>query len=255
MRVPWLADVLVGAGLTVETLPGWQGRGAEMTAVHGVVWHHTATGPNARDDVVANLLRLGHSTLPGPLAQLGLDRRGRYWVVADGRCNHNGYGYWGNNSLAIEAFNDGIGEPWPGPQVDAYIRGTAAILTRLGFDVAHMAGHKETDPIRKRDPFGLPMDRMRTLVAGELHEPLDEEDDMTRDVDVPTGTTGRGFTTLDVPYDHVTAATAIGFLEGLNMAAAKVAIHPFENGTAVIVDSAPFPGHPVAVRVAYRRFT
>jgi hypothetical protein len=176
-----LADVLTSAGLKVCELPGWQGRGRELDRVDAVLWHHTVTDRKIPDLTVANLLRLGRSDLPGPLSQLGLDRSGRFWIVADGRCNHNGYGTYGNQSLGIEAFHEGTPEhPWPGIQLDAWIRGTAALLRYLGLPVERVLGHKETDPARKSDPAGLPMDRMRQMVAFDLAPPrtLVEGDDL-----------------------------------------------------------------------------
>lgn len=165
MRLTWLADVLRDAGLTVIEDHGWQQRGKDLGAVDGIVWHHTATKASTSDSAVTRLLRVGRRDLVGPLAQLGLDRQGRFHVVAAGRANHNGYGTWGNSSIGIEAYNDGIGEPWPDAQVDAYVRGTRALLDRLGLPVNRVKGHKETDPRRKIDPAGLDMDEMRRRVA------------------------------------------------------------------------------------------
>lgn len=179
MRLTWLADVLRGAGLTVVEHDGWQDRGKDLREVLGVVWHHTASGPAWSDDRVAGLLINGRPDLPGPLCQLGLDRTGRYHLIAAGKGNHNGYGTWGNQSIGIEAYNDGVGEPWPEAQVRAYCVGTAAILRHLGYGTDRVRGHKETDPDRKIDPT-LDMDHMRDLVAAELDTPSppDQEDIM-----------------------------------------------------------------------------
>lgn len=176
MRVPWLADVLRGAGLTVIETSGWKGRGRDLTGVSGVIWHHTATGPGTSDAAVDSLLINGRQDLPGPLCQLGLDRGGRFHVIADGKGNHNGYGTWGNNSIGIEAFNSGVGEPWPSGQVDAYVAGTRAILTHLGLPLDRMLGHKESDPGRKIDPAGLDMNDMRRRVAEGDDMPLTADD-------------------------------------------------------------------------------
>jgi len=178
MRADWLPDVLRGAGLRVVEHPGWRGRGRGLTAIEGVVWHHTASGPSWTDQRVVDLLIAGRTDLAGPLCQLGLRRDGTFDVIAAGRANHNGYGTWGNNSLGIEAYNDGVGERWPAVQVDAYDRGTAAILRHLGFGVDRMKGHRETDPRRKIDPAGIDMDAARARVAVLLNPPS-EEDDMS----------------------------------------------------------------------------
>ena len=186
MRATWLPDVLRAAGLTVVEIPGWKGRGKALTAIHGVVAHHTATGTTWTDTRVDNLLRDGRADLPGPLAQLGLDRAGRYRLVADGRANHNGYGTWGNASIGIEAYNDGKGEPWPAVQLDAYQRGAAAILAHLGLPAAKVLAHRETDHRRKPDPVGIDMAAFRRAVAGHIGAPAptiptgpSTEDDMT----------------------------------------------------------------------------
>lgn len=185
MRVPWLADVLRSSGCVVVEAPGWKGRGRDLTAVNGVVAHHTASGPRTSDDAVVRLLIEGRSDLKGPLCQLGLDRRGRFHVIADGKGNHNGYGQWGNQSIGIEAFNDGVGERWPDVQVDAYKVGVAAILTRLGLPPSAVKGHKETDPGRKIDPAGIDMGGFRLSVAQLMAQPTagppppTEDDDMT----------------------------------------------------------------------------
>ena len=171
MRLHDLDRVLRDAGLTVIEEPGWRSRGADLARVDAIIWHHTVTGPTIPDRTVANLLRDGHSTLPGPLSQLGLDRQGRYWLIASGRCNHNGYGAHGNQTIGIEAYNSGTGEPWPRAQVDAYVAGAAALGRAHNVHWTRQLGHKETDPRRKIDPAGLDMDEMRRRVAATPAHP------------------------------------------------------------------------------------
>lgn len=192
MRVPWLADVLRASGVTVIELDGWKGRGGEMSTVKLIVQHHTATGKSTSDTNVAKLLRDGRADLKGPLSQLGLDRQGRWWVIADGRSSHNGFGEGGNNTIGVEAFNDGRGEPWPNVQLRSWERGTAALCRRLGFSAAKVRAHRETDPRRKIDPAGVGMDAHRDAVAKLLR--LDHEEDLMRDeriIVVPNPTNGR----------------------------------------------------------------
>lgn len=179
MRLPWLADVLRGAGVTVVEVDGWRGRGGELQGVKGVVQHHTATPKSTPDTNVAKLLRDGRADLRGPLSQLGLDRQGRWWVIADGRANHNGYGEWANQSVGVEAFNDGRGEPWPDEQLRSWEQGTAAICRRLGFTAKQVKAHRETDPRRKIDPAGVGMDAHRDAITKLLR--LDHEEDLMRD--------------------------------------------------------------------------
>lgn len=144
----WLADVLRGAGLKVVERPGWKTRGnGKMGTAKGVLCHHTGAG--SRDGLL-NLIERGRADLAGPLSQLFLDTDGTYYVIAAGRCNHAGRGNWqgvtnGNTQLiGIEACNAGDGKDvWEEEQLDAYVIGVAAILTRIGADSVMVAGHKE----------------------------------------------------------------------------------------------------------------
>lgn len=155
----WLADVLRAAGLAVVEQPGWKDRGrAEMGTVKGVLCHHTA-GPMKDNAPSLGIVQNGRADLPGPLSQLVLARDGTYYVVGAGRCNHAGAGSWqgvttGNSSfIGIEAENAGTGaDPWPQVQMDAYVRGVAAILKHIGADSVMAAGHKEYALPRGRKP-------------------------------------------------------------------------------------------------------
>lgn len=173
MRVTWLPGVLRAAGLTVIESPGWQGRGRPLERVDGVVLHGFGVHPldPARADAV---LRDGRADLPGPLAQLGLDRDGRWRVIADGRCNHNGYGLWKNNSIGVEAYGR---DTWTVVQLDSWQRGTAAILRHLGYSTDRVKGHRETDPDRKPDPINVDLDAFRRRVAAHLTTGDDEVTD------------------------------------------------------------------------------
>ena len=168
MRLDWLADVLRDAGCAVYEMSGWRDRGKDLVSVEGVVWHHTASTDHTSDLAMERILRDGRRDLPGPLAQLGLRRDGTWVTVAAGRANHNGYGTWGNQSIGIEAYNDGVGEPWPTAQIDSWVVGTAAICHRLGLPASRVLGHRETDPKRKIDPRGLDMGVMRGRVESTI---------------------------------------------------------------------------------------
>jgi len=169
----WLAEVLEDAGLKVAEQPGWRSRGrGEMGTVKGVMCHHTAgsaKGVMPSLDVITN----GRPDLAGPLAQLGLARDGTYFVVAAGRCNHAGVGMWqglstGNsNFIGIEAENTGTAnDPWPAVQMDAYRRGVAAILKKIGANAIMCCGHKEYAlPVGRKDDPSFDMVEFRTLVA------------------------------------------------------------------------------------------
>lgn len=176
----WLGDVLRAAGCKVVEQPGWQTRGrAEMGEVRGILCHHTA-GPLTGNAPSLGTVQNGRSDLPGPLSQLVLGRDGTFFVVAAGRCNHAGAGSWhgvttGNSSfIGIEAENAGTGkDPWPAVQMDAYVRGAAAILSHCGLSSEAVAGHKEyAQPKgRKTDP-SFDMEQFRAAVEhamGGLH--------------------------------------------------------------------------------------
>lgn len=189
----WLPEVLEDAGLKVAEQPGWRTRGrSEMGAVKGVICHHTAGGASGNMPSLNTIIN-GRPDLPGPLAQLGLGRDGTYYVVAAGRCNHAGKGNWrgftkGNsNFIGIEAEKTGkASDPWPEVQMDAYRRGVAAILTKIGANSIMCCGHKEyaLPAGRKNDPT-FNMDTFRQGVAAimggtappaELIPHADEED-------------------------------------------------------------------------------
>ena len=175
----WLPQVLQGAGLKVAEQPGWLTRGlGDMGTVRGVMCHHTET-PSSKNMPTLNVITHGRAGLAGPLSQLGLARDGTYFVIAAGRANHAGTGRWrgiatGNSSfIGIEAENTGLSDdqPWPEVQLDAYARGVAAILTRIGASADMCCGHKEyrlppgtkTDPSFDMDQFRA---RVKAIMAG-----------------------------------------------------------------------------------------
>lgn len=177
----WLPEVLKGAGLKVSLVDGWENRGlGDVGNVFGVICHHTGVkNPSQLNMPTLKSLRDGRkaepglAALPGPLAQLGLGRDGTYFVIAAGRAVHAGPGSFmgvsGNRRfIGIEAENGGTpNDPWPTVQLDAYHRGVAAILKRLGKDASFCCGHKEYAPHRKDDP-SLNMDEFRSAVSGFL---------------------------------------------------------------------------------------
>ena len=180
MRALWLADVLRAAGCDVIELAGWQTRGRELDIAYGVVVHDTVTPDTWTDESVDSLLVNGRPDVPGPLSQLGLDRQGRFRVVASGRANHAGYSSpWGNSSIGIEVYCAGglagREEPWNDAQYEAAVVGARAILERLGHGPSdhynpRVAGHKEIDTRGKIDPYLIDMDQLRRDVAGPRPE-------------------------------------------------------------------------------------
>jgi peptidoglycan hydrolase-like protein with peptidoglycan-binding domain len=148
----------------------------------GVMCHHTAgarTGnmPSLETLKIGRKAKPGRKGLPGPFAQLGLARDGTFIVIAAGRAIHAGEGQFngirtGNSSfIGIEAENVGTpSDPWPAVQLDAYQRGVAAILRRIGKDQTFCCAHREfaLPPGRKIDP-SFNMDKFRDAVAAILN--------------------------------------------------------------------------------------
>ncbi|RDJ06386.1 N-acetylmuramoyl-L-alanine amidase [Rhizobium grahamii] len=177
----WLPEVLRQAGLKVAETNGWASRGtSEMGRVRGVICHHTGSiGPGNMPTLNALTQgRGGNHPLAGPLAQLGLGVDGTYYMVAAGKANHAGPGEWrgirtGNSSfIGIEAENSGTpGAQWPDWQMDAYRRGVAAILNRIGETSDMCCGHKEyalphgrkPDPLFNMDLF---RDGVKSVMCG-----------------------------------------------------------------------------------------
>lgn len=182
-----MADVLRAAGLRVMETPGWQQRaypkwGGYTAMPTHVMVHHTASKATPPQDLNYIL-----NTPLSPIGNLYLDRSGVFWIVAAGQAVTNGKGSsqpWAGGvpddqmnhySISIEAANDGVGEPWPVAQTDAYVRGCKALCVAYGIPSSHVRGHFEWAPGRKIDPAGpspwaigkasWDMNRFRTDVA------------------------------------------------------------------------------------------
>lgn len=179
MYLTQLADVLRAHGLKVNEVDGWKTRGRPSGGFNpvGVLCHHTATNRAASDAAVIRLLVVGRSDLPGPLCQLGLGRDGTVHVIAAGRANHAGtakssgtVAAGDGNSLyiGVEAFNDGVGEPWPQVQYDAYVKLCAVLSVKVtGNSVNTVRAHKETSVTGKIDPR-FDMGQFRERVQAEM---------------------------------------------------------------------------------------
>lgn len=200
MRALDLPEILRAAGCDVVEVAGWRTRGRELRGIRGGVTHHTATASSrAGDYPTLGLVRDGRSDLPGPLAQLGLGRSGRWYVIASGRANHAGVvhrGFAGTHAndyaLGVEAEHPGRGA-WPRAQYDAYVRGCAALSRAYGItwyghkEVAAPAGRK-VDPTFDMDLFRAAVTAaaaslarpgggsLPTVPTGTLPDPLDPTD-------------------------------------------------------------------------------
>src|SRR5690606_34175963 len=180
----WLADALRAGGLPVVEEPGWKTRGRPGTFdPKGVLVHHTA-GAASGDLPSKNYVISGSSSLPGPLSQLMLSRSGKFHVIAAGRANHAGSGYWskigssGNTHLiGIEAESVGTRDDWTAAQRANYPKGVAALLKWMGKDETWVIAHKEWAPGRKSDPAFWNMNDFRAQVRAHLQASTQQEDD------------------------------------------------------------------------------
>jgi hypothetical protein len=167
-------------GLKVEEKDGWRQRGRPYDFYpRGVMVHHTASNKDSGNFPSDNIVTAGRSDLPGPLCLALLGRDGTVRLIASGYANHAGYGgpeagipaNQGNTyTYGIEAENNGLGEPWPREQLNAYYRLCAALLDWMKIkDVSKVFGHKEWT-FRKIDPAGIQMDEFRRRVQAALNQ-------------------------------------------------------------------------------------
>ena len=170
----WLADVLRAEGLVCDVYPSAFNRGkGDFGEIWGIIAHHTGApaGSNPGPRAIAE-----HPTL-GLASQLHLDRNGKFTLCGVGIAWHAGAGAWpgipkndaNRMTIGIEAENSGT-EGWSPAQYDAYVRGCAAILRKLGRDSSRVIGHKEwAGPAQgKWDPGGIEMDAFRRDVQKHI---------------------------------------------------------------------------------------
>lgn len=174
-------ELLRKHGLKVRVAPGWKTRGRPASTGGfgpvGILCHHTATTVAWTIPAVIRLLRNGRTGLPGPLSHFGLTRKGEVWLIAAGRANHAGEarasgtvaaGDGNELYIGIEAFNNGVGEPWPREQYDAYVLLCAALCVEItGNSSETVRGHKETSTTGKIDPT-FNMDLFRERVKDKM---------------------------------------------------------------------------------------
>jgi LysM repeat protein len=163
------ADWLRGVGLKVTEVSGWQTRarssGGFASAPLGVQWHHTASKTTPQNDTNWQYF----SSSDRPIGNATIMRDGSVWIGAAGAANTAGKGgpltmsrgtipLDGANSRtwAFEVANNGVGEPWPQVQIDAYFAASNEMNKRFGnkpTDVfSHAVGKGNGWTSRKIDP-------------------------------------------------------------------------------------------------------
>lgn len=169
-----MADVLRGAGLHVIEQDGWKTRARSSGGFDGnrpwcVMWHHAASAIGATAKQVADYGSYNADTKP--VQNIVLGRVGNtwrdieVWVCAAGATNTNGKGLatalsrgtvpadqMNTHAIGIEAVNNGVGEPWPGPQIDAYFVLNNALCSAYGLLPTDCVSHAAYAPDRKIDP-------------------------------------------------------------------------------------------------------
>ncbi len=175
----WLPDVLRNEGLTCHIYPGAFERGhGDMGQIWGVMCHHTGSFGETPRGIAQ------HPSL-GLASQLYLSREGEYTLCGVGIAYHGGRGSYPGISdvngtlIGIEAANDGGGTPnrplihrssWSDAQYNAYVRGVAAILRKIGRGAERCISHKEWAGAAqgKWDPGQIDMNIFRADVAAHL---------------------------------------------------------------------------------------
>lgn len=205
MATPMTPDELVGIlraeGLTVKTVGDFRNHNRNHKGpfgpVHGIMLHHTVSSGSAAS---VELCRVGYAGLPGPLCHGVIDKAGVVHVISAGRSNHAGGGdpkvlaqvrdesygtaptrpTKGNSDgvdgnahfYGFECVNLGDGkDPWPGVQVDAMVRASAAISRRYGWTEKSAIGHKEWSD-DKSDPRGPGTVVDMPVLRGKIKERL-----------------------------------------------------------------------------------
>lgn len=167
-RITWLPKVLRDAGIEVVLYDGWESRGLSTSRPFEpkhVVWHHDASAPGDSPGVPHYMIR----NMQSAGAQVWIDRKGRWHIVASGRMAHAGDTLPGKpdnyNSIGIETDHT-TGEAWPDALLDSLRRGTKAIFDHWKVGVDHLHFHKSIcdPPGRKVDPDGLDLGAERKRV-------------------------------------------------------------------------------------------
>lgn len=187
-----LLRAVKASGLPYTEVAGWRSRGrGTMRSIKTITLHHTATPRSFRrssDYPTLNVVKNGRSDLPGPLAQLGLGRSGRVYIIAAGISNHAGRSratsMTNPHAIGIEA--EGAMERWPAKQYDAYVRLVAALLDEFNLSTSRALRHAETcSPPGRKNDASFSGSAFRSAVAkvkpgAKIPTPKPKEDTMKR---------------------------------------------------------------------------
>lgn len=159
--IPDAADWLRDAGLDVVEYPGWLTRSRSSGGFDDILAigaHHSASAVGRTDQRAADAHWRDHAFRP--VGNFTLGRSAAWWVGAAGASNTQGLGgpfvgsrgtipaNRGNaHTIAIEAENNGVGEPWSSDMQDAYVLGIAALIRGLAEQGAYDAGRRRHVPI------------------------------------------------------------------------------------------------------------
>lgn len=160
-----MADLFRGAGITVVESDGWETRarssGGFANPPLGCQWHHTASKTNPENDIAWQT----EGSDDAPIGNCTIMRDGSIWMVAAGAANTAGQGGpltlsrgtvpedSGNSTTwAFEVANNGVGEPWPQVQIDAYFTASNVANERFGNKPTDVFTHHVWAPDRKIDP-------------------------------------------------------------------------------------------------------
>ncbi|MGW8762376.1 N-acetylmuramoyl-L-alanine amidase [Streptomyces sp. NPDC055815] len=190
-------EALRAEGLTVVEVGRWwdhnRNHKGPWGPVHGVLIHHTVTGPKVN---AVPICRNGYEGLPGPLCHGVIRRNGEVHLVGYGRTNHAGGGdpdtlqavidesyderppkpdkgnvdgVDGNaHFYGFECENAGDGkDPWPAAQLEAIEKAAAALCRMHRWGPKSVIGHLEWSD-DKNDPRGFTMPSMRERIADRL---------------------------------------------------------------------------------------
>lgn len=158
-------------GIRFETYPGWETRSRStggLSSVLAIGLHHTASAAAPANQMAW----MWRNSPDRPVGNFFIDRDGLVTLGAAGAANTQGRGGpittskgtipkdRGNvHMIAIEAANNGIGQEWTAPQMDAYVKLCVALCDQFGLDprrdiLSHWEYVRPSQPNRKIDPAG-----------------------------------------------------------------------------------------------------